>query len=108
MRRKLRIDLNKTRKSKLPWPANALRHSFGSYRYADSQSIDKTSFEMGHIDTQVTRKHYVNQRITRETAQEYWSLTPSKVLALEPPAKPKGTKKPPPKKDKKAAKRRKR
>lgn len=61
---------------KLKWPANALRHSFGSYRYADTGDIAATAFEMRHEDPQTFRKHYLNRGISRETARKYWALTP--------------------------------
>jgi site-specific recombinase XerD len=108
MRRRLLKELNRKRKTKLKWPPNALRHSFGSYRYRQTLSLEKTSDEMRHSDPKLFRKHYLNPDVTDAMAKEYWSLTPSKVLALEPPPKPKDKKKPTPKPRKKAAKRRKR
>lgn len=108
MRRRLLKELNRKRKTKLKWPPNALRHSFGSYRYRQTLSLEQTSDEMRHSDPKLFRKHYLNPDVTDNMAKEYWSLTPSKVLGPHLPAKPKGSKKPPPKKDKKAAKLRKR
>jgi integrase/recombinase XerD len=89
MRRRLRKTLNRERKTKLPWPANALRHSFGTYRYKETLSLEKTSDEMGHQDPKVFRHHYLNPDVTSEAATEYWSLVPSKVLGLDPPKKKK-------------------
>lgn len=108
MRRRLLKEINRKRKTKLEWPPNALRHSFGSYRYRQTLSLEQTSDEMRHSDPKLFRKHYLNPDVTDAMAKEYWSLTPSKVLALEPPSKPKDKNKPTPKPRKKAAKRRKR
>lgn len=108
MRRRLRKELNRKRKTKLPWPPNALRHSFGSYRYRETLSLERTSDEMRHSDPKLFRKHYLNPDVTDAMAKEYWSLTPSKVLGLDPPAKPQKKKKPLPKKGKRTAKRGKR
>lgn len=60
----------------LKWPANALRHSFGSYRYADTGDIAATAFEMRHEDPQTFRQHYLNRGISKETAIKYWRLVP--------------------------------
>jgi site-specific recombinase XerD len=92
MRRNLRKKLNRERKIKLPWPANALRHSFGTYRYKETLSLDKTSDEMGHQDPKVFRHHYLNPDVTSEAAKEYWSLAPKQFLGnktstLEPKRK---------------------
>ena len=89
MRRRLRDKLNRKRKAKLPWPPNALRHSFGSYRHRETLSLEKTSDEMRHSDPKLFRKHYLNPDVSEEMAKEYWSLVPSKVLGLDPPKKKK-------------------
>jgi integrase/recombinase XerD len=86
MRRNLRKKLNRDRKTKLPWPANALRHSFGTYRYKETLSLEQTSDEMGHQDPKVFRQHYLNPDVTSAAAKEYWSLTPNRVLELRPSA----------------------
>lgn len=80
MRRRLLKELNRKRKTKLKWPNNALRHSFGSYRYRQTLSLEQTSDEMRHSDPRVFRRHYLNPDVTDAMANEYWSLTPSKVL----------------------------
>lgn len=80
MRRRLREKLNKDRAKKLAWPANALRHSFGSYRYRETGSLEKTSLEMRHLDPKVFRSNYLNPSVTKDMANEYWSLMPAKVL----------------------------
>lgn len=80
MRRNLRKTLNSALKIKLPWPANALRHSFGTYRFRETSSLEKTSDEMGHQDPKVFRRHYLNLNVTPDMANEYWSLMPAKVL----------------------------
>jgi hypothetical protein len=80
---------------KLKWPSNALRHSFGSYRYADTEDIAATAFEMRHEDPQTFRQHYLNRGISKETARKYWELSPDSpaCAAMDPPknlTQPKG------------------
>lgn len=91
MRRRLRNNLNRDRKAKLPWPPNALRHSFGSYRYRQTLSLERTSDEMRHSDPKLFRKHYLNPDVSDEMANEYWALTPREVLDLDPLRKPKAS-----------------
>jgi len=107
MRRRLLKELNRKRKTKLEWPHNALRHSFGSYRYRQTLSLETTSDEMRHSDPKLFRKHYLNPDVTDDMANEYWSLTPSEVLGVNTPGKLQGRKKPTTKPRNKAEKRRK-
>ncbi|MCX6971011.1 MAG: hypothetical protein NTV93_12800 [Verrucomicrobia bacterium] len=66
------------KKKNIKWPPNALRHGFGSYRYADTEDIAKTSFEMRHENPETFRRHYLNRGISKEEAQKYWALKPLK------------------------------
>ena len=71
MRRRLLKELNRKRKTKLKWPPNALRNSFGSYRYRQTLSLEKTSDQMRHSDPKLFRKHYLNTDVTDAMAKEY-------------------------------------
>jgi integrase len=73
---KRRRDLCKTKKIK--WPANALRHGFGSYRYAQSGDIAKTASEMRHEDPATFRRYYLNRGISKQEAEQYWAIKPTK------------------------------
>ena len=66
------------KKEKIKWPANALRHSFGSYRYAHTGDIAQTACEMRHEDPGTFRRHYLNRGISKEEAEQYWALKPIK------------------------------
>jgi integrase len=56
------------------WPHNALRHSFGSYHYAQYRDENRTAAEMGNSPAVVFR-HY-RALVKRETADAFWSLRP--------------------------------
>ena len=77
------IEANKLRKNKPllleaagieNWPANGLRHSFGSYHLAMYQNIDKTAYGMGN-SANVIHNHY-KALVTKDAAEKYWSLRP--------------------------------
>ena len=61
------------------WKHNALRHSFISYRCAETQDVAKTSFEAGNSPTMI-HKHY-RELVTPEQAKEWFSITPGNVFA---------------------------
>ena len=56
------------------WPANGLRHSFGSYHLAMFQSAEKTSHQMGN-SVEMVHKHY-KSLVPYSDAERYWSLRP--------------------------------
>lgn len=79
-RRLLRAALNKNRrKTPLPWPQNALRHSFGSYRYAEVRNLNQVAEEMRHDDWQTFRRYYLNRGITDAEAKAYWAIAPRRI-----------------------------
>ena len=53
----------------VPWPANGLRHSFGSYRLAQVKSAPQVALEMGN-SPQMVFKHY--RQVVTETDAETW------------------------------------
>ena len=55
------------------WPANALRHSFASYRLADTQDAAKTALELGHTESRTLFRHY-RELVTPEAAKAYCNL----------------------------------
>ncbi len=63
-----------------PWPANALRHSFGSYHAAMFQNVPALSLEMGNSPAMVD-KHYRNAEVEKADAINFWNLTRERVLA---------------------------
>ena len=56
------------------WPHNALRHSFGSYHYAQYRDENRTAAEMGNSPAVVFR-HY-RALVKREAADAFWMLRP--------------------------------
>jgi integrase len=77
------IEANKLRKAKPllleaagieNWPANGLRHSFGSYHLAMFQNIEKTANQMGN-SAAVIHNHY-KALVTKDAAEKFWSLRP--------------------------------
>ena len=69
--------------SKVAWKKNALRHSYATYRLAQTQDIGKTSMEMGNSPG-VIFKHY-RELVTKEQALAYWSIRPeteSKIIPM--------------------------
>lgn len=59
------------------WPHNALRHSFGSYHFANHRDENRTSSEMGNSPAMVFR-HY-RAVVTPKDATEFWNLLPLTV-----------------------------
>ena len=56
------------------WKANALRHSFGSYRIAEVQDAAKVSLEMGNSPAMLF-KHY-RELVTPEQAKAWFEIMP--------------------------------
>jgi integrase len=60
----------------VPWPDNALRHSFGSYHLKHFSNDALTRLQMGHWrDSTVLFAHY-RRAVTRRNAESYWKLVP--------------------------------
>jgi hypothetical protein len=56
------------------WPNNGMRHSFGSYYYAQTKDADKTAFEMGN-SAAIVFAHY-RAVVKPKAADEYWNIVP--------------------------------
>lgn len=56
------------------WPADALRHSYGSYRNAVIRKLSQVAEEMGTSETML-HNHYHNPKTTEE-GDEWFSMTP--------------------------------
>ncbi len=61
--------------TKIPWPANGLRHSFASYRLAHSKDAAATAAELGHSSPSMLYKHY-RELVRPEVAAQWWQLLP--------------------------------
>jgi integrase len=77
----LRKHFEQTREAAgiVPWPNNALRHSFGSYHLKHFGNDALTRLQMGHWrDSTVLFAHY-RRAVTRGNAEQYWNITPKAV-----------------------------
>ena len=61
--------------SGLVWTHDALRHSFATYRLAQTDNIAKVSKELGNT-IQVCEEHYANQHAKPEDAQAFFGIMP--------------------------------
>ncbi len=65
-------------KTGVPWKKNALRHSFISYRVAESKNMAATSLEAGN-SPRVIQSNYL-ELVTEKEAKEWFGIVPSKRL----------------------------
>ena len=56
------------------WKRNGLRHSFGTYRTAQTQNLPQVALEMGN-SVAVIRKNYL-EAVTREKGEEWFAVMP--------------------------------
>jgi integrase len=59
----------------IPWPHDALRHSFASYHLAKFELIDVLALQMGHENTKMIFKNY-RERVKAADAEAWWKLLP--------------------------------
>jgi integrase len=62
------------------WPKDCIRHSFGSYHYAQHNDPVQTAGLMGHVGVDIFFRHY-RALVDADEAAQYWSLRPSKESA---------------------------
>ena len=71
------------KKAGIKWKHNGLRHSFASYRLAQTGEAARTSLEMGNSPA-VVFKHY-RELVSKEQAEVYWNIKPeteSKIIPM--------------------------
>jgi integrase len=61
----------------IKWKANALRHSFISYRVADTQDVAKVALEAGNSPAMIF-SHY-RELVTADDAKKWFAVTPENV-----------------------------
>ncbi len=59
------------------WPDNAPRHSYGSYRVAETSNVAQTAHEMDNSE-KVIKEDYL-KAVKKTEAERYFALTPSEV-----------------------------
>jgi integrase len=68
----------------IEWPQNAMRHSFGTYRFEQCHDAAKVSYEMGN-SPQMVFAHY-REPVKPKDAERYWKIAPAaadgKVVAF--------------------------
>ena len=62
-------------KSLVPWPHDALRHSFASYHLAKFQNAPALALELGHQSNALIFSNY-RRRVTEAEANEYFEVLP--------------------------------
>lgn len=67
-----RRELAKT--LEIPWPNNALRHSYGSYRMATTDDAQKVSIEMGNSPNMIFRNY--RKVVTKAEAAKWFEIRP--------------------------------
>ena len=78
------------KKAKVKVPQNGGRHAFASYHLAQSEDAGKTALQLGHARPDLLLTVYRNIRtsdgkpITKETAAEYFSITPADKADIIP------------------------
>lgn len=60
------------------WPANALRHSFASYRLAVLGDAGRVATELGHTSTEMLFRHY-RALVTPAAGRRFFALSPAAV-----------------------------
>jgi integrase len=68
------------------WIQDGLRHGFGTHYKALTQSINKVADQMGN-SVGIVLRHYA-RTITKGECDQFWGLTPTKVMADEPESNP--------------------
>jgi integrase len=67
---------NATAKAKVAWKANGLRHSFITYRLAETKDVAEVALEAGNSPTMIFR-HY-RELATEAEAAEWFGISPAK------------------------------
>ena len=79
--------LKLAKQAAVAWKKNGLRHSFISYRVAETENIHQTAMEAGNTPNVITRSYL--KCVTKEQAAKWFSVKPAKltnvVVELEQP-----------------------
>jgi len=66
-------------KAGIDWKRNALRHSYASYRFAETTDAGKVAGELGN-SVNMVHKHY-RELVTRQDADKWFNIKPDKVAS---------------------------
>lgn len=64
--------------AQIPWPHDAMRHSFATYHCAMFRDAPRTAHELGHTSPDVLYNHY-RGLATQEDAAAYFAITPESL-----------------------------
>ena len=76
------------KESGIKWAIDIMRHSFGSYLYAQNSNAGEVAEQMGHRGTMMLFKHYraaISKKAKSTKPEAYWDIRPSdgkKVVAF--------------------------
>jgi len=66
-------------KAGIDWKRNALRHSYASYRFAETTDAGKVAGELGN-SVNMVHKHY-RELVTRQDADKWFNIKPEKAAS---------------------------
>jgi integrase len=75
LRSRMRLALGLAR-----WPSDVLRHSFGSYYFAEHKSLVDTVNQMGHTDGGRMFFNHYRALVTPREAHLWWRIIPTELL----------------------------
>jgi integrase len=70
--------------ARIPWPDNALRHSYGSYHLKHFKNDALTKLQMGHWRDSTTLFAHYRRAVTRKNAERYWNIRPAVTEKIVP------------------------
>ena len=79
---KLLRDLSET--TKIPWKNNALRHSFISYRVAETGDVNRTALESGNSAAVIFSNY--RELVTPREAKKWFTIKPASNYCKRNPA----------------------
>ena len=70
------------KRAKVPWKRNGLRHSWISYRVAQTKNVPQVSFEAGN-SPQMIHRHYL-KLVTESVAKQWFAILPEQPANIIP------------------------
>jgi integrase len=78
--RTLRAVVARAKKA-VRWGHDIMRHTCGTYHFAQHENIGKTARMLGN-DIKTSERHYCNGMATREQAASFWAIRPESTSAV--------------------------
>ena len=80
---RIKLDAVREEAKLSAWPANGLRHSFGSYHLAKFSNANALALEMGHTTTKLIFSNY-REVVRPDEAERYWKIRPTGAANVVP------------------------